>query len=319
MKINNIIAQSSYISSFNCSRLFLYYVLYYRSFGGNSMKIVEKIEFIQTDYPLSAGLFSSWKIGIESLNPFLRTRVMDFMIALLSLTDGNAQLDRFIVKVDDIPLSLDVLLKYDLKKSLEVLRNDMIMISPNGEVYQSKYSEYYDLGVSYPTKMKNIIERYVKALGQIEKHASSSQDGKKYLGIVSIEKNVLCKRFKDSSGKEYLRIRSEFIPFLRFLDLSDISFSNVDIRGLDLSYTNGAIDLNCVYKKSAENTNLEGAFLSRSVIRNCCLKGANLLGTGAIINSETCIIDDCKVDDSISLVSGEKTVGRQMIIEKQKA
>ena len=45
---------------------------------------------------------------------------------------------------------------------------------------------------------------------------------------------------------------------LRKIDLRDVCFVNVDIRGNDLSYTNAVINIDNIYAKCIDNTNLDG-------------------------------------------------------------
>lgn len=79
--------------------------------------------------------------------------------------------------------------------------------------------------------------------------------------------------------------------YLRSIDLSNICWNNVDVRGMDFSYTNASINPRVVYKRSLENTNLEGINLSIYSFRGVNISGANLNYTGAHLHSGDHIFD----------------------------
>ena len=69
--------------------------------------------------------------------------------------------------------------------------------------------------------------------------------------------------------------------YLRSVDLDGVCWNNVDVRGHDFSGTNASINPRVVYKRSLENTNLEGMNLSMYSFRGVNINNANLCFTGA--------------------------------------
>lgn len=96
------------------------------------------------------------------------------------------------------------------------------------------------------------------------------------------------KEFKEGLKKQSL---------LQYLDLSLISFDNVKVSGIDLSYTNAQIDPQKVYNKDMSNGNYSGvSFISKDFsgvdIRNSNFSECNLdfaLFNGAIKDGSTTI------------------------------
>ena len=84
---------------------------------------------------------------------------------------------------------------------------------------------------------------------------------------------------------------------LQYLDLNLISFGNVKVSGIDLSYTNAQIDPQKVYNKDMSNGNYSGlSFISKDFsgvdIRNSNFSECNLdfaLFNGAIKDGSTTI------------------------------
>lgn len=99
------------------------------------------------------------------------------------------------------------------------------------------------------------------------------------------------------------------MPYLRFLDLSQIDFANTDLRGIDLSYTNiSKIDFNSIYKNSLENTNLEGVNLAGHELKNICADGANLNGTYLFIDLDSVSLEQSIFDGTVKLWKDSQTI-----------
>ena len=75
--------------------------------------------------------------------------------------------------------------------------------------------------------------------------------------------------------------------YLKYIDLSEIDFKGIKIRGLNLSETNAKIDPQAVWNEDLEFTNLKGIDLRNANFDGVAICGANLEGTGAKIDPQT--------------------------------
>lgn len=265
-------------------------------------KRIEKIEFIETDYLISQDVFKGWRETLALANTFKKASLLNFLQAVLSLAKEDAKVDRLLVKIDREVLTPEVLKKYDVKKAVDDLRNNMIPVGVENESYVNSANVEHLEDMKSILKSSSLLDKYILALKNIAEKAEKVTNKTIYYGVLPVDKNVLFVHCADTYGEEYFRFRPIFLPFLKYIDLSSISFERVDIRGLDLSLTNGSIDINLVYRKSAENTNLKDALLADNVIDGCNLKGANISGTGAKINERTCFLGNTTIDESVSFV-----------------
>ena len=93
---------------------------------------------------------------------------------------------------------------------------------------------------------------------------------------------------------DHFVIRSKFIPLLRFLDLSLISFDNVDIRYVDFRGTNATIRPQNIYNKDASYAKFD----DNNLPDFSNYKGVNLTGSEldenetTLVNKENAVISD---------------------------
>lgn len=120
----------------------------------------------------------------------------------------------------------------------------------------------------------------------------------------------------------YKKIREEYLPYLRFFDLSKITFSQMDFRDIDFSDTNMKnIDFSTAYQHSIENSNFENVELLGTELKNIDARGANLCGTYLTIDSDTTLLENSKLDSSILMLSQNYPVNPERLgysLEKQK-
>lgn len=142
--------------------------------------------------------------------------------------------------------------------------------------------------------------------------------------------------FKDEEGVRKINIPKEFLDnpnkYLRMVDLEGVCWNNVDVRGYNFKGTNASINPRTVYKRSLENTNLEGMDLSMYSFRGVKLKNTNLKYTGAHLHSgehifnydliKGCylngriISDVCDADYEVIEMSKEKTMKKTRTLKK---
>lgn len=121
----------------------------------------------------------------------------------------------------------------------------------------------------------------------------------------------------------YKRIKSEYLPFLPFLDVNSIDFSNSDLVGLDLSNTNiGHIDFSSLYQKSIQGTNFANVNLFGKALKDIDASGANLCGTWLQVDVDTVSLDEAKLDDTLLFLSHDDRVispnNQGFVLEKRK-
>ena len=128
----------------------------------------------------------------------------------------------------------------------------------------------------------------------------SSLDGvesERLLHSIPIKENVLFEEVDD-----HYKIRESFLPILKFLDLSSISFKNVDLRYVDLSDSNGVVNPRTIYNMDASHSK----FSDRNIPDFTDYSGVNLSGTRleedstTMINLDEAIIDDDTIIEKVS-------------------
>ncbi len=95
---------------------------------------------------------------------------------------------------------------------------------------------------------------------------------------------------------------------MRKLDLSEIDFTQKNVRGYDYSYTNVNINPQTVLGKDLSNTNLEGVDMSDKEFKGVNIYGTNLKYTGATIDLKTIKgeISDIKKLEGCNIINIER-------------
>lgn len=107
----------------------------------------------------------------------------------------------------------------------------------------------------------------------------------------------------------YKKIKEEYLPFLPYLDLSKIEFTNTDLRNIDFSDTNiESIDFTTAYQNSIAGSSFKNVQLLGKKLENMDATSADLCGTYLTINSDTVSLQDTKLDSSILLLSQDQVI-----------
>lgn len=107
----------------------------------------------------------------------------------------------------------------------------------------------------------------------------------------------------------YKKIKEEYLPFLPYLDLSKIEFTNTDLRNIDFSDTNiESIDFTTAYQNSIAGSSFKNVQLLGKKLENIDATSADLCGTYLTINSDTVSLQDTKLDSSILLLSQDQVI-----------
>lgn len=104
------------------------------------------------------------------------------------------------------------------------------------------------------------------------------------------KENVVSTRI--SIDKELLQMLlstlvDDYCHILKYIDLKEISFDGIDIRGKNFESTNANIDPQTVYCKDLAYSSLKGLNMDGKSFNGTFITGANLEDTNAFINFET--------------------------------
>lgn len=244
------------------------------------------IEIINVNHPIFQSELVTWMSNLTKLNSKEKWKLDQIYRRILSLIDNPDDLipENLRIFINGQPFSCDVVKTFDFKQLMQELTT-----YPPITVGENKSKQLVKRTAVEVKKLPLIIE-HLKILSQ-------SDTPSFFYYTVSISLEDLLREEDD-----HFVIDSSLLPFLRFLDLSSIDFKNVDLRGVDLSYTNiRRIDFTSVYQNSIENTNLEGVSLAGQELKNVCADGANLIGTGLLIDLDTVSMEKTKFDGSVLL------------------
>ena len=159
--------------------------------------------------------------------------------------------------------------------------------------------EYEEENVRIPTN-DEILSR-IKRVNSLAKESSYPEF---YYYQIPISEEEL---FITKQG--YKKIKEEYLPFLPYLDLSKIEFTNTDLRNIDFSDTNiESIDFTTAYQNSIAGSSFKNVLLLGKKLENMDATSADLCGTYLTINSDTVSLQDTKLDSSILLLSQDQVI-----------
>lgn len=244
------------------------------------------IEIIDFKHPIFQSELVVWMSKLTKLNTKEKNNLNQIYRRILLLIDNPDDFipDNLRIFINGKPFSCDIVKTFDFKTLMQELD-----IYPPITVGQNKNIETFQ-----SVNNEALLINHLKKL-------SESDTSKFFYHSIKISKTDLFLKTSDNSIN-YFVIAKSLLPFLRFLDLSSFDFHNVDLRGIDLSYTNICqIDFTSLYQNSIENTNLEGVNLTGQELKNVCADGANLIGTGLLIDLDTVSMEKTKFDGSVLL------------------
>lgn len=91
---------------------------------------------------------------------------------------------------------------------------------------------------------------------------------------------------------------------LKYIDLSEVSFSGIDVKNKNLEGTNADINPQLVYEKCFNGTNVKGLDMRNKDFDGVDVRGANLEDTNAEIDIQSIYVFFCSCD-----ISGTKLKG----------
>ena len=188
-----------------------------------------------------------------------------------------SRIDKTIVKCTEELANVEYMRKIQIEKEAALKENKFKEIKREEEQKKQEQTE----------KVKQLIGALGKEIKVLE--GLDDSDCEELYHSIGITENMLFEEADD-----HLRIRSKFIPLLRFLDLSYIDFSNVDIRYIDFRGTNAIIRPQNIYNKDASYAK----FNDNNLPDFSNYKGVNLTGSEldenetTLVNKENAVISD---------------------------
>lgn len=205
--------------------------------------------------------------------------------------------------------SIDIL-ERELESLIEIPVKDIPLIIQNHIYDEKKHNNEY-----VETKKNEINEKNIKLKLEQNKRKIENLilENQKLFSLLNERKPIthemLFERVREENG-EYFKIKNQYIMSLKKYDLSNISFDNVNIKGVDFRGTNiksKLLDLQKIYKKDAtdcnfsvEESNAENYLFDLGTdFTKVNLKGANLQNPIPCLLSPT--ICDAYIDDTTIL------------------
>lgn len=269
------------------------------------MEIIYKIEIIKKDIPILNSEYNNWIIALSSMKNKKKIKVYTFFKEIIKLLDDTYKIYYIRILINGKLLSIDNILSFDLKSAIKELKKVTPIIDKDKITLELKSN----------VKSKNLPNIYEKEnksyIDILEKMDKTLMANIKcfYYHQIKVPDYELFTFSKDKNGYIYKVIKKQYLPYLRYIDLSDTNFDKTDLRNIDLSFTNiSKINFDTLYKRSIKNTNLQNVILVDHELSNICAKGANLLGTFLRINIDTTDIDKAQIDTSILLFNNKKEV-----------
>lgn len=243
---------------------------------------VRKIEIDFRKYPIFRNEFDNWMTLLATVSKKDKKLIVTFCRTALSLAKGRYLPDSYYtidIKVNGEVLTAKNVLTFDLSSATKNIKAKNF--KRESEWGEGSYTfNYLDLKeeIESNEKKEPDIEGFIAF---VKSYVDKIEDNETlYYHSLAITEDILFKLQSDETGEVYKKIRRELLPFLRFFDLSNISFQDVDIREEDLSYTNiKGLDISKTYKKSARGANLKGVVSDDKVISGC--------------DMSDCILEEC--------------------------
>lgn len=272
------------------------------------MEPVRTIEIRKANMPILHSEYLDWTIHLATTSKKNKKNIYDFYRSVLSIIHKNEEcIPEFLrIIVNGKAFTYDLALTLDLKSAIHSLNKIEPSVFQDERILCTLEPQTSKLDEIIKGEQEDASTNYLQLLEKIEAEASNVQYPFFYYHQIPIAKEILFEKHIDQNGQTYLKIRSEWMKYLRYLDLSQIVLEEVDIRGLDLSYTNiKGIKFETLYQRSIEGTNLNGVSLINHDIHDVCAVGANLQKTFCMIDIDTVNLDGAVIDDSVFFYSGK--------------
>lgn len=189
------------------------------------------------------------------------------------------------------------------KRFMVLLREEIKEIKNQNLLKELKIREQtkQERKMSLMSEKRSLLEEWLKICSRIKEIDESlavdfseyqEDNADKTAGRISVEEEQLLINVGD-----HKEINPLFINFLGNFNLSGVSFDNVKVSGLDLSYSNAIIDPQKVYNKDMSNGNYSGLSFNSSNFN-----GVNICGSDFTdCEMELALIDKAIMDENTKL------------------
>lgn len=271
------------------------------------MEFIHTIEIIKQDLPIMNDEYNNWIITLSSMKKKDQIRAYKFFKEIIKLLTNSYKINYIKIIVNGKNLSIDNILLFDLKLAINELRIAKTVITENKITIKLNQNIEKTRQI-LPENTQNFTYKYLHILRNLDEKLPSNLKSF-YFYQIKIPDNELFSLMKDENGNLFKIIKKQYIPYLKYIDLSNTNFDYADLRNIDLSFTNiKKINFNTLYKHSIENTNLQNVALINHELDGICARGANLLGTFLSINIDTTDIEMSKIDTSILLFNSKNEI-----------
>lgn len=271
------------------------------------MEFIHTIEVIKQDLPIINDEYNNWIIALSSMKNKDQIRAYKFFKEIIKLLTDSYKINYLKIRVNGKKLSIDNILLFDLKLAINELRIAKPVITENKITIKLR-ENIEKTNQILPENTQEFTSNYLYILKNLDEKLPSNLKNF-YFYQIKIPDNELFSLMKDEYGNLFKIIKKQYLPYLKYIDLSNTNFDYADLRNIDLSFTNiKKINFNTLYKHSIENTNLQNVALINHELDGICAKGANLLGTFLSINIDTTNIEMAKIDTNILLFNNENKI-----------
>lgn len=271
------------------------------------MEFIHTIEVVKQDLPIINDEYNNWIIALSSMKNKDQIRAYKFFKEIIKLLTDSYKINYLKIIVNGKKLSIDNILLFDLKLAINELRIAKPVITENKITIKLR-ENIEKTNQILPENTQEFTSNYLYILKNLDEKLPSNLKNF-YFYQIKIPDNELFSLMKDEYGNLFKIIKKQYLPYLKYIDLSNTNFDYADLRNIDLSFTNiKKINFNTLYKHSIENTNLQNVALINHELDGICAKGANLLGTFLSINIDTTNIEMAKIDTNILLFNNENKI-----------
>lgn len=247
----------------------------------------ERIEKVFRYYETIVSSFSEMSVPIDSRIDY---RYGFFDDGYFYLKDENRMGGSRIYRVKEDVITDEIDCYYFNLDELQPMIDKTIV----PEDYTRALANLKDFVNSKEQKVRDEISLELKR--QESKHELEGKLEQKFIEILEIQKELSdvygeLRRITITSGYLFETVdgvkyfKKKWLPFLPYINLSKVNLKDVDISGIDFSYTNVKVDPQVVYNKDLRNCR----FVSRSKEEWIFDPNANFLG---------CLLDGAYIDDA---------------------
>lgn len=277
-------------------------------------KKIVSVKLWMNEHPVSHLEYLDWVVKIANLKTREKQVLEDFFRSILSLADPEWIIEFVVIEINGKKLCFDDLMEYDMKDAIRKFSDhdykDLIegVITFPQEIPIKVIEKPKETRSKIKPKIDALIGQYVEQAKNLKMSAILQGNEAFYYYQIPVTPEILFETVEEN-GQTFKRIRASILPYLRFLDLSHIDFTDVCIQGIDLSYTNiENLDLSKVYLKDASFANLQRVNFRSKLISDAICKGTNLCETYSRIDIDSVDLEGALLDKTCLVFNSIGTI-----------